>query len=113
MPHHYAIVGTGIAGLTAAETLRAREPQAAITMIGEEAHNFYSRPGLAYLLRGDIPEKQLYIRNRDDLRALDINRGPGRKRREGRELRGALEELLDRQDVCVFLATQGIGECPR
>jgi NAD(P)H-nitrite reductase large subunit len=43
-------------------------------MISEEAHDFYSRPGLAYLLRGDIPEKQLFVRTRDDLRALNVHR---------------------------------------
>jgi nitrite reductase (NADH) large subunit len=70
----YLIVGSGIAGLAAAETLRAIEPRAAITMISEEPHDFYSRPGLAYLLRGDIPEKQLFIRGRDDHRILNIKR---------------------------------------
>ena len=73
-PVQYVIVGSGIAGLAAAETLRTRQPQAPITMISEEPHNFYSRPGLAYLLRGDIPEKQLFIRTRDDLRGLNLQR---------------------------------------
>ena len=74
MALHHVIIGSGIAGLSAAETLRQRDPQASITMISEEAHDFYSRPGLAYLLRGDIPEKQLYVRTRDDLAALNIRR---------------------------------------
>jgi len=73
-PPQYVIVGSGIAGLAAAEALREHQPKAAITMVSEEAHNFYSRPGLAYLLRGDIPEKQLFIRSRDDLRGLNLNR---------------------------------------
>src|SRR5579871_2152846 len=70
----YVIVGSGIAGLAAAEELRQRLPTAAITMISEETHNFYSRPGLAYLLRGDIPERMLFIRTRDDLQKLGIKR---------------------------------------
>jgi NAD(P)H-nitrite reductase large subunit len=74
MPHQYVIVGSGIAGLSAAETLRAQDPHAVIRMISEEAHDFYSRPGLAYLLRGDVPEKQLFIRSCADLRALKIER---------------------------------------
>jgi NAD(P)H-nitrite reductase large subunit len=73
-PPHYAIVGSGIAGLAAAEAMRQLLPQATISMISEEPHHFYSRPGLAYLLRGDIPEKQLHIRTRDDLRALNVSR---------------------------------------
>jgi NAD(P)H-nitrite reductase large subunit len=73
-PPEYVIVGSGIAGLAAAEVLRKRDPRASISMISEETHNFYSRPGLAYLLRGDIPEKLLFIRNRDDLSALNVKR---------------------------------------
>lgn len=73
LPHH-VIVGSGIAGLVAAETLRERQPQATITMVSEEPHDFYSRPGLAYLLRGDVPEKQLHIRTREDLSRLQLQR---------------------------------------
>src|SRR6266849_5472400 len=73
-PPHDVIVGSGIGGLAAAEALRQREPRAVISMISEEVHNFYSRPGLAYLLRGDVPEKQLFVRTPDDLRALQVNR---------------------------------------
>ncbi len=74
MATQFAIVGSGIAGLAAAEAIRDRLPGAAISMISEEPHDFYSRPGLAYLLRGDVPEKQLYIRNAQELRALDMRR---------------------------------------
>lgn len=70
----YVIVGSGIAGLAAAETIRQRASGADIVMIGEEPHPFYSRPGLAYLLRGDIPEKQLWIRRPEDLAALKLQR---------------------------------------
>jgi NAD(P)H-nitrite reductase large subunit len=74
MPLRYLIIGSGIAGLSAAEALRRGDAQAAITMISEEAHPFYSRPGLAYLLRGDIPEKLLYVRSSQDLKALSVQR---------------------------------------
>jgi NAD(P)H-nitrite reductase large subunit len=74
MPPHFVIIGSGIAGLASAETIRHHEPRAPITIISEESHDFYSRPGLAYLLRGDIPEKQLFIRGRHDLKALSIKR---------------------------------------
>jgi NAD(P)H-nitrite reductase large subunit len=74
MVTRHVIVGSGIAGLAAAEAIRERDPRARITMVSAEAHDFYSRPGLAYLLRGDIPEKQLVVRNSDDVRALKIKR---------------------------------------
>ncbi|MFO0968857.1 MAG: FAD-dependent oxidoreductase [Gemmataceae bacterium] len=74
----HVIIGSGIAGLAAAEAIRARDAAATIQMVSEEAHDFYSRPGLAYLLRGDIPEKQLQIRSTQDLRALLLQRLTGR-----------------------------------
>jgi NAD(P)H-nitrite reductase large subunit len=70
----HLLIGSGIAALTAAEALRQRDPDAAITFVSEEPHDFYSRPGLAYLLRGDIPERQLAVRGRDDWRALRAER---------------------------------------
>lgn len=70
----YVIVGSGIAGLAAAEAIRAHDPAATITLISEERHPFYSRPGLAYLLRSDIPETQLQIRRPDDLQRLRLQR---------------------------------------
>lgn len=78
MALRFVIVGSGIAALAAAESLRRQEPHAAIAMISEEAHPFYSRPGLAYLLRGDIPEKQLFLRTPADLAELNVQRIAGR-----------------------------------
>jgi NAD(P)H-nitrite reductase large subunit len=74
MGARHVIVGSGIAGLAAAEAIRERDPRARITMVSAEAHRFYSRPGLAYLLRGDIPEEQLFVRTHEDARALKIHR---------------------------------------
>ena len=70
---HYVIIGASIAGQSAAEAIRERDPAAAITLVSEESHGFYSRPGLAYLLRGDIPEKQLIARTADDWRKLNAH----------------------------------------
>jgi NAD(P)H-nitrite reductase large subunit len=62
MSRSYVIVGNGPAGVTAAETIRRDDAAAQITIVGEENVPFYSRPGLAYLLTGTIPEKQLFSR---------------------------------------------------
>ncbi len=62
MARRYVIVGNGPAGLTAAETIRGNDPSAEIRIVGGEDHRFYSRPGLAYLLTGAIPEKRLFSR---------------------------------------------------
>jgi nitrite reductase (NADH) large subunit len=74
MPRHHVLVGSGIAALAAAESLRRLTADDAITLVSEEPHPFYSRPGLAYLLRGDIPETQLHIRKPDHLKRLRVER---------------------------------------
>jgi NADPH-dependent 2,4-dienoyl-CoA reductase/sulfur reductase-like enzyme len=56
----YIIIGTGIAGFSAAQTLCGLDPTAEIYLISDDPHGFYSRPGLAYYLSGEIPEKQLF-----------------------------------------------------
>lgn len=109
----YVIVGSGIGGLAAAEALRERAPNAVITMISEETHNFYSRPGLAYLLRGDIPEKQLFIRTREDVRALNVTRLDGRVDRIACDKRELV--LASGQQVrydCLLLATGALAVPP-
>lgn len=62
MARSYVIVGNGPAGLTAAETIRTNDPGGDIRIVGGENHRFYSRPGLAYVLTGAIPEKRLFSR---------------------------------------------------
>jgi NAD(P)H-nitrite reductase large subunit len=56
----HVIIGNGIAGLSAAAAIRAHDAHCAIRMITDEPYQFYSRPGLAYMLTGTIPERQLY-----------------------------------------------------
>lgn len=69
----YAIVGSGAAGMAAAERLRELDPAGQILLISEEREGYYSRPGLAYLLTGHIPERQLYPYARAELRALGLH----------------------------------------
>lgn len=56
----YILIGTGAAGVSAAETIRKHDPEGKIIIIGEEPDGYYSRPGLAYILTGEIPEEQLF-----------------------------------------------------
>lgn len=58
----YIIIGNGAAGLSAAEVIRQRDPQSRVTIITNEPHLFYSRPGIAYLVLGEVSEKQLISR---------------------------------------------------
>lgn len=69
---HHVIVGNGIAGLSAVAAIRSHDARGAITIITDEPHRFYSRPGLAYLLTGTIPEAQLYPYPKSYHTQLDI-----------------------------------------
>ena len=58
----HLIIGNGPAGVVAAETLRRADPQAEITLIGDEAEPPYSRMAIPYLLSGKIGEPGTYLR---------------------------------------------------
>ena len=55
----YAVIGSGAAGLAAANAIRARDPAGQILILTDDPHGHYSRPGLAYVLSGELPEKQV------------------------------------------------------
>ena len=59
---HHVIVGSGPAGVTAAETIRSIDKTAKITLIGGEGEAPYSRMAIPYLLHGDIEEKGTFLR---------------------------------------------------
>jgi NAD(P)H-nitrite reductase large subunit len=70
--NRYVILGTGVTGVAAIGALRSLDPSAEITLVGDDPHGFYSRPGLAYYLNGEIPEKFLTIYSKEDWKQLNI-----------------------------------------
>ncbi|MCQ3972094.1 MAG: hypothetical protein DPW09_01465 [Anaerolineae bacterium] len=74
----YVIVGSGVAGLSAAESIRQQDPGGNLTIVGDDPHGYYSRPGLAYYLNRTIPEQQLFPRPASELHQLIPNRIHGR-----------------------------------
>jgi NAD(P)H-nitrite reductase large subunit len=70
--NRYVIIGTGVTGVTALKTLRTMEPSAEIYLVGDDPHGFYSRPGIAYYLNGQIPENQLPIFSKKDWKMLNV-----------------------------------------
>ena len=62
MPQHI-IIGAGPAGVAAAETIRAHDASASVTLISNEPA--YSRMVLPYYLAGDIPEKHVLTGDQD------------------------------------------------
>lgn len=71
--HRVVIVGASIAGLTAAETLRAEGFSGDILLIGAEPDLPYARPPLSkQVLLGSWTEKQAVLRSEADLAALGV-----------------------------------------
>jgi NAD(P)H-nitrite reductase large subunit len=74
MPTRYVIIGNGPAGATAAQVIRERDATGDIQVIGAERHPFYSRPGLAYYLTGQVPEGALFSRPDKEYKRAGIKR---------------------------------------
>ena len=58
----YLILGNGAAGATAAEEIRKHDLLGTITLVSAEPYPMYSRPGLAYVIINEIPDKQVIAR---------------------------------------------------
>lgn len=59
----YVIVGNGFAGTTCAEQLRKHDPACEITLFGDEPYPLYNRISLPPMLRKQIPEAKVMIRD--------------------------------------------------
>jgi nitrite reductase (NADH) large subunit len=68
----YLIIGNGIAGLQAAETIRRYDPDSAITLIGGETFPPYCRPMISLLLEGSITPEKMIIRDEDFYKSFRI-----------------------------------------
>ena len=60
----YIIIGNGVAGTTAAETIRKNDPQGEIKIFSDEAYPFYSRIRLMEYLAGEVELPKLQIRSK-------------------------------------------------
>ena len=61
----YVIIGNGIAGINAAETIRSLDTEGSITIVAEEKFPPYSRPMISLALEGSIGHDRLAIRSPD------------------------------------------------
>src|SRR6476646_9096482 len=73
----YVIIGNGVAGVTAAMSLRQRDRKAAITLIGGESDYFFSRTALmyAYMDRMTLRDLEPFERSVWDKQAIRRVRG--------------------------------------
>ena len=68
----YLVLGSGVAGIGAVEAIRAADPAGEITIISADPFGYYSRPGLAYYLSGELGEDLLYPMQKKDFRAINL-----------------------------------------
>jgi 3-phenylpropionate/trans-cinnamate dioxygenase ferredoxin reductase subunit len=79
-PENIVVVGSGLAGLRSAETLRAHGYEGRLTMVGEESHLPYERPALSKeLLAGKRSPEQLMLRQPEFFREQKIDLLLGRR----------------------------------
>src|SRR5205807_4293920 len=60
---NYVIIGNGVAGTTAAETLRKHDPNCGIHLLTNEPYPLYNRVSLPRFLQGVIVEQKVMIRD--------------------------------------------------
>jgi NAD(P)H-nitrite reductase large subunit len=81
MGRRHVLIGGGPATIAAAETIRSADAAADIVIVSADLHGYYSRPGLAYLLAREVPEKRLFPYAEADFAALRAARVSGRAAR--------------------------------
>lgn len=75
--YDYLVIGGGIAGVTAAETIREKSPTGTIGIISDEPYLLYSRVLIPSFLKRRISRDQLFLRRAEDFtrRNIDLHLG--------------------------------------
>lgn len=58
----YLIIGGGVAGTTAAESLRKLDADAEITLVSQEQHALYSRVLLPHFMKGKVERERVFLK---------------------------------------------------
>ena len=77
----YLIVGMGAAGISAATAIRELDGAADILLLSDDPFGYYSRPGLAYYLTGEVRQDWLYPFTEHDFERLNLRRRSARASR--------------------------------
>lgn len=77
----YALLGSGVASIAAAQAIRTVDRAGEIVLVGDDAFGYYSRPGLAYYLTGEVMEKQLFPFVTADFQQLNVRYVKGKATR--------------------------------
>ena len=73
MSQSYVIIGDGVAGSSAAETLREEEPDADITVVTDEGEALYNRILIKEFAKGKLPEAPISIHDESWYADRDID----------------------------------------
>ncbi|MGD8404215.1 MAG: FAD-dependent oxidoreductase [Anaerolineales bacterium] len=74
----YVVIGSGVAGYAACEAIRSQDSTGEIFLVSDDPHGYYSRPGLAYYLTGEMDAKGLFPRSKNDWLSLNLHYKQGR-----------------------------------
>jgi nitrite reductase (NADH) large subunit len=73
MPLKHLIIGMGVSGIAAAETIRSQDAAAEIALVTKDPHGYYSLPGLAYCITNEISETFLFPYKPEDFKRLHVH----------------------------------------
>ncbi|MCS6992630.1 MAG: FAD-dependent oxidoreductase [Anaerolineales bacterium] len=67
----YLLIGTGVAAISALEAIRSVDERGEVSVVSDDPHGYYSRPGLAYYLTGELEESLLFPYQKADFSRLN------------------------------------------
>src|SRR6056297_534186 len=73
MSTSHVIIGDGIAGASAAETIRERDPDASVTVLTDEGEALYNRILIKEFAKGKLPEAPISIHEPEWYAERDID----------------------------------------
>ena len=88
------IVGNGIAGNSAAESILAVDPRAKITLVSDEAFPEYSACALCDYISGELPRQRVFLKSEEDYSELGVDAILGKKSTDLIQLRGRFESEI-------------------
>ena len=107
----FVIIGSGVAGIAAIEAIRSSDNSSEVVMIGDDPHGYYSRPGLAYYLTGELHDKALFPRTADEYRKLNFRFLRGRVasiRREKNSLELADQTCIEYDKLLIAVGAEAL-----
>ncbi len=76
-PRSFVIVGTGVAGVEAAASLRARDPHCRIRLVGAEPYPFYARIRIGEVVAGRVVPERLVLKGPEWYRDRQVDLSVG------------------------------------